>query len=102
MFSLSSPRFWLHVAGVIAVSQLLYSGRYHQEFFDRLNDNTTGVIHGAFDTFVDVLSVWLPTAAGGGIIGAGTLLRAMIYVAAAVYMFHLTRSARSVVDHAQV
>ena len=94
--SFLSSSVLVHVAGVIAVSQLFLVRKYRQEFFDSLNrQNATGALHEALDRFADALSLVFP--AGGErastVIGAGTLLQVALYLAAGFYAFYLLRLA---------
>ena len=91
MGSFLSPKLLVHLAGVVAVSQLILtlSTRYQQDFYDNLNTNATGVFHEVLDRLADVLSTLLPV--GDGMVGLGTLLQTLIYSAASLYVFYLAR-----------
>lgn len=73
----------MHVAGVVAVTHLVYSDKY---FYDHLSKNATGVLHEGVDKFAEALSFFPPVG-----ITVGTLLQALVYLAAALYVFHLAR-----------
>ncbi len=86
-FSLSPGALVVHIAGVIAVSQLVLSGsKSHQDFYQHLNNhNATGILHEAFDR----LTIFLPV--GRDLVGLGTLLQALVYLTATLYAFYLAR-----------
>lgn len=79
----------VHLAGLVAVSQLILSNNYHQDFYQNLNNNSTGIIHDTLDRFANALSAFLPV--GGGLVGLGTLLLALVYLAATLYVLYLAR-----------
>ena len=79
----------VHVAGLAAISQLILSTKYNQHFYQNLNSNATGILHGALDRFAESLSGFLP--AGGDLVGLGTVLLAVAYFAAALYVLYLAR-----------
>ena len=75
----------VHIAGVIAISQLIFSNK-HQEFYQNLSNSTTGIFHSTFDRFADTLSIFLPE-----VVGLGTLLQVLVYLAAALYALYWAR-----------
>ena len=79
-----SLSLFLHVAGVVAISQLLFSGNQHN-FYTNLDKNATSVLHDTMDKFLDVLSSVLPFTS------VGTTLMTLVYLAAAMYVVYLAR-----------
>lgn len=74
----------VHIAGVVALSQLILTGnKYRQDFYDKLNNGT--VLRETFNKFFDNLSVAMP------LIGVGTLLQSLLYLIATLYVLHLAR-----------
>ena len=86
----SSTIVLLHVAGAIAISQLILR-EYHLDFYHNLNSNTTGIFQQTFDSFGEALSFILPAWDEESPIGLSTLLQAVVYLTAALYVFYLTR-----------
>ena len=94
MSSFLSPGVLVHVAGVVAVSQLFVSSDYRRNFYQNLNNNATSAIHEALDRFADAVRVFLPRV-GGEFVGLGTVLQTLVYLAAALYAFYLARLVQS-------
>ena len=88
MSSFLSPSLLVHLAGVVAVSQLFVSSDYRRNFYENLNSNATSALHEALDRFVNVAAVFLPE-----FVRVGTALQAGLYLAAALYAFYLARLA---------
>ena len=88
MSSFLSPSLLVHLAGVVAVSQLFLSSDYRRNFYENLNTNATSALHEALDRFADAVAVFLPE-----FIRAGTVLQAVLYLSAALYAFYLARLA---------
>lgn len=78
----------VHLAGVVAVSQLFLSSDYRRNFYENLNANATSTLHEALDKFAGVVAVFLPE-----FIRVGTVLQAVLYLAAALYALYLARLA---------
>ena len=89
MSSFLSPGVLLHLAGVAAVSQLFLSSDYRKNFYENLNNNATSALHEALDRFAEAAVVFLPI--GGQLVGLGTVLQTLVYLAAALYAFYLAR-----------
>ena len=89
MSSFLSPSLLVHLAGVVAVSQLFLSSDYRRNFYENLNSNATSALHEALDRFVNVAAVFLPE-----FVRVGTALQAGLYLAAALYAFYLARLAK--------
>ena len=79
--------FLIHIAGVIAVSQLILSSSYQREFFHQLDSNTTLLLHGALDSLADVTAFLFP----GRVVGVGTVLQSLVYLAVTLYALYLAR-----------
>ena len=88
MSSFLSPGLLVHLAGVVAVSQLFLSSDYRRNFYENLNNNATSALHEALDRFANVVAVFLPE-----FIRVGTVLQTVVYLAAALYAFYLARLA---------
>jgi endo-1,4-beta-D-glucanase Y len=87
----------MHIGGLLAIAQLMLGGEYNQSFYQTLNSsNATGILHESFHRVRDAVSALVP--AGGALIGPGTLLQAVIYLASAVYLFYLARSVMAQCD----
>lgn len=93
MSSFLTPTLIVHLAGVVAVSQLLMSSDYRRSLYQNLNKNATSAIHEALDRVADAVAVFLPV--DGELIGLGTVLQTVVYGAAALYALYLTRSVES-------
>ena len=86
---MSASALLVHLAGLVAISQLILSSGHSWDFYQNLNSNATGILHGALDLFAESLSGFLP--AGGDLVGLGTVLLAVAYFAAALYVLYLAR-----------
>lgn len=90
MSSYLSLNALLHLGGVIAISQLILSSQVHHDFYQSLDHNATGYLHEALDKLAVVFQ---PISFGGGPVGVGTVLRALVYLCAALYALFLARLA---------
>ena len=79
----------MHLAGVVAVSQLFIGSDHRRTFYENLNTNATSALHEALDKFADIVAVFLPV--GGEFVRLGTVLQTVVYLAAGVYAFYLAR-----------
>ena len=88
MISLLSVGVLVHIAGMITVL-LLISNTFHLDF--NHSNNETGIFHKVFNEFAAALSGFLPV--GGDLFGLDiyTLLQALLYLVAALYVFYLSR-----------
>ena len=78
----------LHVVGVAAVAQLIWTHKYQQTYPD-LYSNATTVLHQTWDKLASSVSVLLPK---GAAFGSGvSLLQPVLYLAVAVYALYLIR-----------
>lgn len=84
----SSAALLVHIAGAIAISQLILSRDYRGDYYLDLNSNATSVLHQTFDRFAEALSFFSPA---GSLISVGALLQAIVYLTAALYVFYLAR-----------
>ena len=92
--SLQAHSSWLlHVAGLLAVSQLLFGGLYNREFFEGLSGNTTIALAETFEKISSALSWFLPRFLPTSelIPSTGTLLQTSACVIAALYALFLAR-----------
>ncbi|XP_064395396.1 cholesterol 7-desaturase nvd-like [Halichondria panicea] len=76
----------IHIAGLIAVSQFIFSGNYEQQINDSLNGNVTGTLERVLDT----VSSALPFSSD--VVSVGWLLRMLLYSAATVYILYIGRN----------
>jgi hypothetical protein len=81
----SLSRLFVHAAGMIAVSHVILSDKYHFDFYQNLN---------ATDIFQNVFQ-----PIGGDSDVLGTLLQVLVYSVVAWYMFHW---ARLEIDHKKI
>ncbi len=79
----------IHIAGLIAVSQLIFSGGHEQNVHDSLNGNMTGIFHGALERVVDVMSSAVPFSSD--VVSVGWLLKVLLYSAATLYILYIGR-----------
>lgn len=76
-----SPSLFLHIAGVLAISQLFF-GRSHYVFTSDLNKNATGIVHDAVDQLLELL----PFSS------VVTTVMMLVYLVAVLYGIYLARS----------
>ena len=90
----STATVLVHVAGTIAISQLVLRNDYHWDFYQDLNSNATGILHQTLNIFAESLSFFMPTRAGDSLFRLDTLVQAIVYLVAALYLSYLTRLAK--------
>ena len=76
----------IHIAGLIAVSQLIFSGGHEQNVHNSLNGNMTGIFHGALERVVGVMSSAVQFSSD-----VGWLLKVLLYSAATLYILYIGR-----------
>ncbi len=78
----------IHIAGLIAVSQLIFSGNY-----GHVNGSLNGNVTGALEKVLDTVSSWgLPFSSSSDGVSVGWLLNMLLYSAATLYILYIGRS----------
>ncbi len=77
----------IHIVGLIAVSQLIFSGVNYEHVNGSLNGNVTQVLEGVLDAVFSALPF------SSDVVSAGWLLKMLLYSAATLYILYIGRSA---------
>ncbi len=77
----------IHIAGLIALSQLIFSGVNHEHVNGSLNGIVTQVLEGVLDAVFSALPF------SSDVVSAGWLLKMLLYSAATLYILYIGRSA---------
>ncbi len=83
----------IHISGLIAVSQIIFSGTYEQNVFDSLNGNMTGtgIFNVALERALYAMSSAVPFSSD--VVSVVWLLKVLLYSAATLYILYIGRSA---------
>ncbi len=80
----------IHISGLIAVSQFIFTEKYEQYVYGGLNSNVSDVLHGALDSILVSVSATIPLGFGSGF-SVGALLKTIVYSAATLYILYISR-----------
>ncbi len=80
----------IHISGLIAVSQFIFSGKYEQYVYGGLSSNVSDVLHGALDSVLISVSTALPLNSFG-VFNVGVVLKMTVYSAATLYIMYICR-----------